>query len=137
VRSGRFLPFPDELWEKTFAVQNEWREKFAAIPLRKRRYLAVRLLSELAVKNTLEALANNEDRILLTLAGTGKRQCISDSVETVSNPLEPKRDGSRRPRILFFLTEHLSRSGIQFLFAFPDDALIRIKTKGIKKRSSY
>jgi hypothetical protein len=38
------------------AVQNEWREKFA-IPLRKRWYLAIAVLSELAVKNTLEALA--------------------------------------------------------------------------------
>jgi hypothetical protein len=32
------------------AVQNEWREKFAAIPLRKRWYLAIAVLSELAVK---------------------------------------------------------------------------------------
>ena len=23
---------PDELWAKTFAVQNEWREKFSASP---------------------------------------------------------------------------------------------------------
>jgi hypothetical protein len=71
------------------AVQNEWREKFA-VPLRKRRYLAIAVLSGIGSQNTLEALANNEDRILLTPAtGTEKRQS-SDSVETVSNPLEPK-----------------------------------------------
>jgi hypothetical protein len=67
------------------AVQNEWREKFAAIP-RKRRYL-VHGTIRIGSQNTLEALANNEDRILLTATGTGK-QCISDSVETVSNLLE-------------------------------------------------
>jgi type I restriction enzyme R subunit len=88
----------------------------------------------LAVKNTLEALANNEDRILLTLAtGTGKDgNRFSDSVETVSNPLEPKTWKSQTKNFVFWQTEHLSRSGIQFLSAFPDDALIRIKTK-VKK----
>src|SRR5688500_15249900 len=25
-------PTPDELWDRTFAVQNEWRERFAAVP---------------------------------------------------------------------------------------------------------
>jgi hypothetical protein len=49
---------------------------------RKKAAYLVMVLSELA-KNTLEALANNEDRILLTLATeqeNGNR--FSDSVET-------------------------------------------------------
>ena len=65
---------PEELWNKTFAVQNTWRERFSAVPFAdKSGTWQVRYYQEMAVKNTLEAIANNADRILLTLAtGTGK-----------------------------------------------------------------
>src|SRR5665647_496732 len=65
---------PEELWDKTFAVQNEWREKFSAVPYEdKGGTWQLRYYQEIAVKNTLEAVANNTQRILLTLAtGTGK-----------------------------------------------------------------
>jgi hypothetical protein len=67
------------------AVQNEWREKFA-VPLRKRRYLAITVLSGIGSQNTLEALANNEDRILLTPATeqkNGNRQIAWKLFQTV------------------------------------------------------
>lgn len=58
---------PDELWNKTFSVQNEWREKFASVPFEdKGGSWQLRYYQEIAVKNTLEALANNDQRILLT-----------------------------------------------------------------------
>jgi type I restriction enzyme R subunit len=65
---------PDELWNKTFAVQNEWREKFSAVPFEDiNKTKPPRFYQEIAVNNVLEAVANNKDRILLTLAtGTGK-----------------------------------------------------------------
>lgn len=67
-------PAPDELWGMTFATQNEWREKFAAIPFEdKSDSWQLRYYQELAVNKTIEAIANNNERILLTLAtGTGK-----------------------------------------------------------------
>src|SRR5665647_1695276 len=64
---------PDELWDKTFTVQNQWREKFSAIPFEDiGGTKGTRYYQEIAVNNTLEAIANNKNRILLTLAtGTG------------------------------------------------------------------
>src|SRR5690606_18420743 len=64
----------EQLWNKTFAEQNEWREEFANVPVEdKSGTWQLRYYQEIAVKNTLEALASGSERILLTLAtGTGK-----------------------------------------------------------------
>ncbi|MDQ5919966.1 MAG: type restriction endonuclease subunit [Pseudomonadota bacterium] len=96
---------PDALWNKTFAVQNEWREKFANIPFEnKSGTWQIRYYQELAVKNTLEAIANNEQRILLTLAtGTGKTSiAFQVAWKLFQTRWNLKRDSTRRPRILFF-----------------------------------
>src|SRR5699024_2200734 len=52
---------PEELWNKTFAEQNEWREKFANVPFEdKGGTWQLRYYQEIAVKNTLEALASGK-----------------------------------------------------------------------------
>jgi type I restriction enzyme R subunit len=65
---------PEELWDKTFAIQNEWKEKFSSVPYEdKSGSWQPRYYQEIAVNKTLEAVANSAERILLTLAtGTGK-----------------------------------------------------------------
>ena len=96
---------PDELWDKTYAVENKWREKFAAIPFEdKSGTWKLRYYQELAVNYSLEALANGEERILLTLAtGTGKTAiAFQIAWKLFQTRWNLKRDGSRRPRILFF-----------------------------------
>ena len=67
-------PSPDELWNLTFAEKNAWRDKFAEIPFEdKGGYFGARYYQHNAVEAVLEAIANNQERILLTLAtGTGK-----------------------------------------------------------------
>lgn len=75
---------PDELWNKTYPKSADselvelWREKFASVPFEdKGGSWQLRYYQEIAVKNTLEALSNKEERILLTLAtGTGKKQLL-------------------------------------------------------------
>ena len=77
---------PEQLWNKTFPKTNEhgaelveeWREKFANVPFEdKSGTWQLRYYQEIAVKNTLEALANGKERILLTLAtGQGKLQSL-------------------------------------------------------------
>ena len=37
-------PAPDDLWQKTFATQNTWRDRFAAVPFRKSQRLLSRPL---------------------------------------------------------------------------------------------
>ncbi len=128
---------PQELWNKTFAVQNEWREKFANVPFEdKSGSWQLRYYQEIAVKNTLEALANNKDRILLTLAtGTGKTAiAFQIAWKLFQTRWNLKRDGSRRPRILFLADRNiLADQAYNSFSAFSEDALVRIKPNEIKK----
>lgn len=131
---------PEELWNKTFAVQNEWREKFASVPFEdKGGSWQLRYYQEIAVKNTLEALANNEQRILLTLAtGTGKTAiAFQIAWKLFQTRWNLKRDGSRRPRILFLADRNiLADQAFNSFSAFPEDALVRINPKEISKKGS-
>lgn len=129
---------PEELWDKTFAVQNKWREKFSAIPFEdKSGTWQLRYYQEIAVNNTLEAIANNKDRILLTLAtGTGKTAiAFQIAWKLFQTRWNLKRDGSRRPRILFLADRNiLADQAFNSFSAFQDDALVRIKPSEIKKK---
>lgn len=129
---------PDELWNKTFAVQNEWRERFSAVPFEdKSGSWQLRYYQEIAVKNTLEAIANNEDRILLTLAtGTGKTAiAFQIAWKLFQTRWNLQRDGKRRPRILFLADRNiLADQAYNAFSAFAEDALVRIKPKEISKK---
>ncbi|MBC8238114.1 MAG: DEAD/DEAH box helicase family protein [Helicobacteraceae bacterium] len=128
---------PDALWEKTYSDQNEWREKFASIPFEdKSGTWQPRYYQELAVKNTLEAIAQNKERILLTLAtGTGKTAiAFQIAWKLFHTRWNLKRDGKRRPRILFLADRNiLADQAFNSFSAFPEDAMVRIKPKEIKK----
>lgn len=131
---------PDELWNKTFVAQNEWREKFSAIPFEdKGGTWQLRYYQEIAVKNTLEALANNKDRILLTLAtGTGKTAiAFQIAWKLFQTRWNLKRDGGRRPRILFLADRNiLANQAFNSFSAFGEDVLVRISPKEISKKGS-
>lgn len=129
---------PEELWSKTFAVQNQWREQFAAVPYEdKSGTWQLRYYQEIAVNNTLEAIADNEERILLTLAtGTGKTAiAFQIAWKLFQTRWNLKRDGSRRPRILFLADRNiLADQAFNAFSSFPEDALVRIKPSDIKKK---
>jgi len=129
---------PEALWNKTFAEQNEWREKFANVPFEdKSGTWQLRYYQEIAVKNTLEALASGSERILLTLAtGTGKTAiAFQIAWKLFQTRWNLQRDGSRRPRILFLADRNiLANQAFNSFSAFPEDALVRIKPSEIKKK---
>jgi len=128
---------PQELWEKTYSDQNEWREKFTSIPFEnKSGTWQPRYYQEIAVKNALEAVAQNKNRILLTLAtGTGKTAiAFQIAWKLFHTRWNIKRDGQRRPRILFLADRNiLADQAFNSFSAFPEDAMVRIKPKEIKK----
>jgi type I restriction enzyme, R subunit len=143
---------PDELWNRTFPKSNEpgaelveaWREKFAEVPFEdKGGHWQLRSYQEIAVKNTLEAIAQKEPRILLTLAtGTGKTAISFQIVWKLFHARWSlkNRDGllsgveARRPRILFLADRNiLADQAYNSFSAFPEDALVRIKPNEIKK----
>ncbi len=129
---------PDELWDKTFSDQNHWREQFADIPFEdKSGTWQPRYYQEIAINKALEAIAQNKDRILLTLAtGTGKTAiAFQIAWKLFHTRWTLKRDGKRRPRILFLADRNiLANQAYNSFSAFPDDAMVRIKPSEIKKK---
>ena len=67
-------PTPDELWNLTFAEQNAWRDRFAAVPFEdKGGYFQGRYYQDIADRAGAGGHRRRQQRILLTLAtGTGK-----------------------------------------------------------------
>jgi type I restriction enzyme, R subunit len=128
---------PEQLWNKTFAEQNNWREQFANVPFEdKSGSWQLRYYQEIAVQRTVEAIAQSKDRILLTLAtGTGKTAiAFQIAWKLFQTRWNLKRDGSRRPRILFLADRNiLADQAFNSFSAFPEDALVRIKPIEIKK----
>jgi len=139
---------PEELWNRTFPVKEEelpavanWREQFANVPFEdKSGSWQLRYYQEIAVQRVVEAIAQNKNRILLTLAtGTGKTaiafQIAWKLFQTRWNLSANGNDyTSRRPRILFLADRNiLADQAYNSFSAFPEDALIRIKPNEIKK----
>jgi type I restriction enzyme R subunit len=134
---------PDELWNKTYNTVAEpveakvWREQFANVPFEdKSGSWQLRYYQEIAVQRTVEAIAQSKDRILLTLAtGTGKTAiAFQIAWKLFQTRWNLKRDGSRRPRILFLADRNiLADQAYNSFSAFPEDALVRIKPSEIKK----
>jgi len=132
------FPSPDELWNKTFEEQNSWRETFNSIPFEDvGGTKGARYYQEIAVNKTMSAIADNRQRILLTLAtGTGKTFiAFQIAWKLFQSRWNLRRDGSRRPRILFLADRNiLADQAFNAFSAFPEDALARIKPDEIKKK---
>ncbi|MEI6206231.1 MAG: DEAD/DEAH box helicase family protein [Desulfuromonadales bacterium] len=136
-------PTPDEIWNLTFATQNAWRDRFAAVPFEDRGgYFQGRYYQDIAIERVLEAIADNKERILLTLAtGTGKTfiafQLAWKLFHSRWNLTDWKKESepTRRPRILFLADRNiLADQAYNAFSAFPEDALVRIAPDEIKKK---
>ena len=134
------FPTPDQLWNKTFDTPNHWRDQFNALPFE---YVGgtkgVRYYQERAVNSVMTAIANNEPRILLTLAtGTGKTFiAFQIAWKLFKTRWNLARDGRRQPRILFLADRNiLADQAFNAFQAFPDDALVRISPAEIRRRGS-
>ena len=132
------FPEPDELWNKTFATQNQWRDKFNQVSFEDvGGTKSARYYQEIAVNNTMAAIAEDKQRILLTMAtGTGKTFiAFQIAWKLFQTRWNLKRDGSRRPRILFLADRNiLADQAFNAFSAFPEDALVRINPKEIGKK---
>ena len=137
------FPSPAELWARTFATANAWRDRFAAVPFEDRGgYFQGRYYQDIAVERVLDAIAQNQQRILLTLAtGTGKTfiafQLAWKLFKSRWNLIDWKREGepTRQPRILFLADRNiLADQAYNAFSAFPEDALVRIAPADIRKK---
>ncbi len=131
-------PSPDQLWVETFAQENEWRNRFAAIPFEdKGGTWEARYYQHNAINKTLEAIAAGQERILLTMAtGTGKTFIAFQLAwKLFQSRWTIARDAKRRPRILFLADRNiLADQAYNAFSAFPEDALVRIAPDEIRKK---
>jgi len=131
-------PGPDELWKLTFAKQNDWRDRFAAIPFEdKGGSHPSRYYQDTAVDRVMQAVAEDRDRILLTLAtGTGKTFIAFQIAWKLFHARwNLSREATRRPRILFLADRNiLANQAYNAFSAFPEDALVRIAPDDIRKK---
>ncbi len=129
------FPTPDELWNKTFANWNELKEKFASVP--NEGEYGKRFYQEIAINNVLNAVAEEKNRILLTMAtGTGKTAvAFQIAWKLFQTRWNLRRDGARRPRILFLADRNiLADQAFNAFSAFDKDALVRINPLDIRKK---
>ena len=131
-------PSPEELWNRTFAEANDWRERFATVPFEDKGGMwGSRYYQDSAINAVLEAIADNRQRILLTLAtGTGKTFIAFQLAWKLFHARwNLKRDAARRPRILFLADRNiLADQAYNAFSAFPEDALVRIAPEDIRKK---
>ncbi|MBA3350988.1 MAG: DEAD/DEAH box helicase family protein [Blastocatellia bacterium] len=131
-------PTPDELWNFTFAEENAWRDRFAAVPFEdKGGTLGDRYFRDIAIERVLEAIANERERMLLTLAtGTGKTLiAFQIAWKLFHSRWNLSREATRRPRILFLADRNiLADQAYNAFSAFSEDALVRIAPDEIRKK---
>jgi len=140
------IPGPEELWQKTFPpeeIQEEpevwnWKERFNAVPyeLLMGKHLP-RYYQRNAVDAVLDAIAEKQDRLLLTMAtGTGKTgTAFHICWKLFQAKWNLSRDGRRRPRILFIADRNvLADQAIQSFGTFNEDVTVRIRPGEIKKQ---
>jgi len=132
------FPTPEELWERTFESEDEWRDKFSEVPFEDRGGTwSPRYYQDNAVEAALKAIGDGNDRILLTLAtGTGKTSIAFQIAWKLFQTRWNRSEGvSRRPRILFLADRNiLANQAYNSFSAFGEHAMERITPAGIRKK---
>lgn len=140
------FPSPEELWEMAMPTDEmeenpevwNWKQQFQEIPYQ--RYLGKYLpysFQENAITKVLDAIGEGDNRLLLTMAtGTGKTATAFHICwKLFKAKWNLRRDGRRRPRILFLADRNiLADQAFNAFSAFDEEALVRIRPDDIKKR---
>ncbi|MEB3165558.1 MAG: DEAD/DEAH box helicase family protein [Cyanobacteriota bacterium] len=135
------FPSPEELWARTFAEENAWRDRFAAIPYPdKGGSWQIRFYQDIAVSRVLEAIATGRNRILLTLAtGTGKTSIAFQILwKLFQARWNLSGEPTRRPRILFLADRNTladqAFNDFTGFAAFEDNALARLEPDALRQK---
>jgi len=122
------FPSPQELWQWTYGEQNEWVDKFNLCPLNRGGGREPRYYQEIAIDNVLRAVANKQNRILLTMAtGTGKTYTAFQICWKLYETGWNIRGKEQKPRILFISDRNILANQAKNDFEqFPEDAMERV-----------
>ena len=132
------FPSPQALWDACFPKDNDWRDRFGAVPFETGGgKWQPRYYQHNAITAVLEAIAQGRDRMLLTLAtGTGKTG-IAFQIAWSLFQARWNLSGAptRRPRILFLADRNfLADQAFNAFSDFPPDALCRISPGEIRRQ---
>lgn len=141
----KVVPTPNELWDLIFKVEAQlatekfdWEQRFYNVPFEtKGGTWELRYYQQNAINKVMEAVANDQKRILLTLAtGTGKTAiAFQIAWKLFHAKWNINKDGKRSPRILFLADRNiLANQAYNSFGAFEEDALVRITPKEINKK---
>lgn len=129
-------PNPEELYEMVFEVENEAREILLKEPF----YLTdkkPRYYQEIAIQKTMEKIAENQKRILLTLATWTGKTVIAFQIIYKLFQVRWSLDGigKRRPRILFLADRNVLVNQAMNTFNPLEKDIIKINSEEIRKRN--
>ena len=136
--NGRFIedyPTPDGLFERKYGLSTPRAKDIITHPFHIEGTMKPRFYQQIAVQKTIEAIADNKDRVLLTLAtGTGKTY-IAFQIAYRLFQSKWNRDGSnRRPKILFLADRNVLKDQSLNTFNPLEKDCVEINGKIIKKR---
>ncbi len=136
--NGKFIenyPTPDELFKRKYGQVASKQENIITYPFHLEGGLRPRFYQQIAVQKTIEAIANAQNRILLTLAtGTGKTYIAFQIVYRLFQS-KWNRDGvDRRPKILFLADRNVLADQAYNTFNPLEKDIIRLNGKEIKNR---
>jgi len=136
--SGAFVanyPSPQELFERKFGKIEPKKETTITYPFHIEGAMKPRFYQQIAVQKTIEAIANNKDRILLTLAtGTGKTYIAFQIVHRLFGSKWNRDNNERRPKVLFLADRNVLKTQAINEFNPMEKDLAEITGEVIKKR---
>lgn len=136
--TGQFIesyPAPAELFARKFGSVAKSTEKIITYPFHIEGTMKPRFYQQIAVQKSVEAIANQQSRILLTLAtGTGKTYIAFQIVYRLFQALWNRDGATRRPRILFLADRNILADQAFNTFNPIEKDIIRLNGKEIRNR---
>jgi len=136
--NGKFLeeyPTPEELFERKYANTSSKAQEVITQPFHIEGTMKPRFYQQIAVQKTIEAIAYNKDRVLLTLAtGTGKTYIAFQIAYRLFQSKWNRDTSDRRPKILFLADRNVLKDQSLNTFNPLEKDCVEINGKIIKKR---
>lgn len=136
--NGKYIenyPTPDELFLRKYAKPTPKAQDVITSPFHIEGTMKPRFYQQIAVQKTIEAIADNRDRVLLTLAtGTGKTYIAFQIAYRLFQSKWNRDNNDRRPKILFLADRNVLKDQSMNTFNPLEKDMVEINGKIIKKR---
>jgi len=135
---GSFIenyPTPNELFERKYGEQTPKAKDIITHPFHIEGTMKPRFYQQIAVQKTIEAITDEKDRVLLTLAtGTGKTYIAFQIAYRLFQSKWNRDNSDRRPKILFLADRNVLKDQSMNTFNPLEKDCVEINGKVIKKR---